>query len=143
MWKYILKNNFVTLLLIYIIPFLCINIFGERYEGEGNFIHVSFTSFFFYTPGIVLQTLLMIVCAHFYNGEKRYVSLASILILSFDLFFALFLMLIFANMKTPHGINFVVHILFSKTLYWTLTLIVCKIYMLVRLIIMYSRECSK
>lgn len=143
MLGYIVKNNLLTLVLIYIIPFLCINVFGERYAGEGDFLDVSFMSFFFYTPGLVIQFILMLFCYCIMKGKYRYVSLALILLLSFDLLYNIYSLLLFGNMKGHHSIGHVLHILINKALYWTLTLIVCKIYMFVRLLMLYCREYSE
>lgn len=140
MLRYILKNNVLTLVLIYIIPFLCINVFGERYEGEGDFLGVSFVSLFFYTPGVVVQFILMIFCYLIFKGKKRCMALALTLLLSIDLLYAIFSLLAFGNMKYPQSIGHILHILITDALYWTLTLIVCKIFMFVRLIMLYCRE---
>ena len=139
--SFILKNNLLALALIYFIPFLCFSIFGEKYEGEGDFLSVSFTSFFFYTPGLVIQLVLMTLCNYIFKGKNKYVSFALILLLSIDLLFTIFSLFIFGNMKTPHSsIGDILHILITDTLYWTLSLIVCKICMFVRLLLLYCRE---
>jgi hypothetical protein len=141
---YILKNNLLALALIYIMPFLCFSIFGEKYDGEGDFLSVSFISFFFFTPGLGIQFILMIFCYCIFKGKNRYVSLALILLLSIDFLVAIFSLLLFGNMKTPHSsISHILQILITDTLYWTLSLIVCKIYMFVRLLMSYWREYYK
>lgn len=137
---YILKNNLLALALIYILPFLCFSIFGEKYEGEGDFLSVSFISFFFYTPGLVIQLILMIFGYCIFKRKNRYVSLALILLLSIDFLVAIFSLLLFGNMKSHHSIGNIFHILITDTLYWTLSLIVSKIYMFVRLLMLYCRE---
>lgn len=140
MIRYILKNNLFVLVMVYIIPLLCINLLGERYEGEGDFVDISFVSFFFYTPGIVIQFILMVLCNYIFKRKKRYASLALILLLCIDLLLTLFLLLLFGSMKEYHSVGFVLHVMFSKTLYWTLSLIICKLYMLIRLFMLYCRE---
>ena len=143
MLGYIVKNNLLTLVLIYIIPFLCINVLGERYAGQGDFLYVSFMSFFFYTPGLVIQFILMLFCYCIMKGKYRYVSLALILLLSFDLLYNIYSLLLFGNMKGHHSIGHILQILITDTLYWTLSLMVCKIYMFVRLLMSYWREYYK
>lgn len=140
MSRYIIQSHILALVLIYIVPFLCFNIMGEKYEGQGGFLHVSFISFFFYTPGIVVQFVIMMCCNLFFEGRKKYGSIGRLLLFSIDILLTIFLLLLFANMRTPHNIGNVLHIFVNDTLYWTLTLIMCKLYMLIRLIIMYSRE---